>query len=880
MQWYKTSKEKIMESLDAKENGLSKEQRSERLHKDGKNLLSTEKEASELKKFFSHFNDLLIYVLLAAAVLKGISGDFIDMSIILLVVMINAIIGYAQEAKAASSLDSLSAMMSTEAVVLVANEKESVEAETLVTGDIVFLNPGDIIPADLRLFEAYNLVVEEAILTGESTPVTKESKMIDVEMDLGDRTNMVYSGTLVNSGSGKGIVVATGDNTEIGKISQHLKNVGDNETPLIKKMKVLNKQIFYALSVLIIALVIFSLFFRDFTGTELVSAMIALAVSAVPEGLPAVLSIILSVGVSRMARQKAIIKKMPAVETLGSMAVICSDKTGTLTKNEMQVVSVITGNQTLPIEDMKNQELNLNDVEKNHSVKKLIETALYCNDTKITYKNGQREVIGNPTEGALLDWANHMAMVEDEHDISKIPFDSSYKYMATLVEVANQRFIYLKGAPDVLLKMVEHQLENSEIQTFDESYWEQKIGEQAKKGQRILAAAFKEVPKEKDSLTHADLKEEMTLIGLFGIIDPPKKEAIEAVKISQKAGISVKMITGDHKDTAVAIAQEIGLENYDQAVVGSEIEELSDAELKELVQKNDVYARTTPEHKLRLVNAIQANGQIVGMTGDGVNDAPALKQADIGIAMGIKGTQVTQDAADMVLADDNFATITSAVKEGRRVYDNLKKTIYFSLPTAFAQGLLVVISILLDNPLPLTSVQILWLNMVTTITLSFALGFEPLDKEGMLRVPRDPKENILNGYAIFRIIYVSLLLAGLGFFVNGFLENLGKSAPIMQTTLIMTLVFGQVFYMINCREILKFSINKSILANKVLWISLFILLVLQMLLIFAPFMHTALGTTVIGWNHLKVSLLAGIVVFVIVEAEKFITRTIMKKTLI
>ena len=449
--------------------------------------------------------------------------------------------------------------------------------------------------------------------------------------------------------------------------------------------------------------------------------------------------------------------------------------------------------------------------------------------------------------------------------------------MATLVEVNSKRFIYLKGAPDVLLDMVDYQLQGSETIKFTPNYWTEKISEQAKKGQRILAAAFKEVSTDKDSLTHDDLKEGMIMSGLFGIIDPPKKEAIEAVAISKKAGISVKMITGDHKDTAVAIAQEIGLENYGNAIEGKEIEQMSDDELAQIVVNHDVYARTTPEHKLRLVNAIQASGQIVGMTGDGVNDAPALKKADIGIAMGIKGSQVTKDAADMVLADDNFATITTAVREGRRVYDNLKKTIYFSLPTAFAQGLLVVVSILLNRPLPLTSVQILWLNMVTTITLSFALGFEPLESQGMTRAPRNPKENILDRYAVFRIVYVSILLAALGFFVNGFLEGRGSTTEMMQTTLIMTIVFGQVFYMINCREILNFSINKSILSNKVLWLSLLILLVLQVLLIVTPFMHTVLGTALIGWRYIGVSFLAGVAVFIIVEMEKFVTRTVMKK---
>lgn len=876
MNWYQEKGMDVLKQLESLATGLDEKERKDRLEKNGPNVLKEEADKSKLKKFFSHFHDLLIYVLIISAILKGISGDFVDMIIILLVVVINSVIGYVQEAKATDSLKSLTNMMSSEAIILSMGEKKIVESKSLVTGDIVFLNPGDIVPADIRLLQAYNLVVEEAILTGESTPVEKQPHAITEVVDLGDRINMVFSGTLVNSGSGKGIVIGTGDETEIGKISQHLKGIKDSETPLIKKMKILNKQIFYTICVLIVCLAIFSVMFRDFTGNELLSAMIALAVSAVPEGLPAVLSIILSVGVARMAQEKAIIKKIPAVETLGSMGVICSDKTGTLTKNEMHVVAVITSEETLiggqekPLKEL----MDLNLISHNDPLKKMVEVALHCNDTKITYKNGTREVIGNPTEGALLDWANHLAVVEEEHDINKIPFDSSYKYMATLVQIEQRRFIYLKGAPDILLMMVDNQIHKNGVACFNEEYWQSKIKIHALQGQRMLAAAFKEVSKDKDSLSHEDLCSDITLIGLFGIIDPPKQEAIQAVATSREAGISVKMITGDHRDTAVSIAKQIGLENVSEAIEGNEIEQLSDEELKQIVLKHDVYARTTPEHKLRLVNAIQANGMIVGMTGDGVNDAPALKQADIGIAMGIKGTQVTKDAGDMVLADDNFATITIAVSEGRRVYDNLKKTIYFSLPTAFAQGLLVVISILLDRPLPLTSGQILWLNMVTTITLSFALGFEPLAKDAMKKNPRDPKENILDPYAIFRTIYVSLLLAGLGFYVNHFLESQDASPATMQTTLIMTIVFGQVFYMINCREMTKFSINSQILTNKILWLSLLVLFLLQALLIYSPFMHTFLGTQSIRLSHIFASLSAGGIVFVVVELEKLIYRLV------
>ncbi|WP_239256385.1 HAD-IC family P-type ATPase [Listeria ilorinensis] len=861
--WYQQSIQQLLENTATDTKGLTQNERTTRVTQNGYNRLSKGQEESEWKKFFKHFHDLLIYVLIVAGILKGISGSYTEMAIIFLVVVINALIGYVQERKATNSLNSLTNMMSAEATIMSEGQKEIVPAETLVQGDLVLLAPGDIIPADLRIIESYQLVVEEAILTGESTPIEKTVEAIEAEADLGDRTNMAFSGTLVNSGTGKGIVIATGDHTELGKISQNLKEVKQAVTPLIKKMKQLNHQIFYILSALIVFLLFFSLFYHDFAMNEIVSALIALAVSAVPEGLPAVLSIILSMGVSKMAKEKAIIKKMPAVETLGSMSVICSDKTGTLTKNEMTVVSVLTKDG---VSEHTARPIELQN--ENEAFRKLVEIAVYCNDTKIDYHDGKREVIGNPTEGALLEFAHHADLSQKHHLLYKIPFDSAYKYMAVLVKVGGEKFIYLKGAPDVIFSMVGEQIEGHISTGLDRGYWEQIMSEYASKGQRILAGAFKPVSSEKETLTHKDLQNGMILAGLYGIMDPPKKEAVEAVGVCRTAGIRVKMITGDHKDTAIAIAREIGMEHYDQALVGSEIEQMTDVELQDVVMTHDVFARTTPEHKLRLVSAIQSHGHIVGMTGDGVNDAPALKKADIGIAMGIKGTQVTKDASDMVLADDNFATIVKAVKEGRRVYDNLKKTIFFSLPTAFAQGLLVVISLLANMPLPLTSVQILWLNMVTTITLSFALGYEPYAKDVMTRKPRDPKEKILDGYAIVRVAYVSILIAALGFIVEGYLRGQGASTEVIQTALLQTIVFGQAFYMINCRELFKFSLNKSILQNQALWYAVMILFVLQALVIYLSPFHAVMETAALSGYELLLSLGAGLAVFVIVECEK------------
>lgn len=869
--WYQLNLDSLFTEAKSNENGLSQAERDARLSANGPNLLTKGKQETEFQKFIKHFNDLLIYVLIASGILKGAIGAYTEMIIIFLVVVINAIIGYVQERKANNSLSSLTNMMSEDATILIDSQKSVVEASTLVVGDIVLLSPGNIVPADLRIVEAYNLVVEEAILTGESVPIEKNNIAIEGDADLGDRINLAFSGTLVNSGSGKGVVVETGDRTELGKISQSLKSVDQTVTPLIQKMKLLNKQIFGILAILIAFLLVFSLMFRDFSSTELVSAMIALAVSAVPEGLPAVLSIILAMGVGRMAFEKAIIKKMPAVETLGSMSVICSDKTGTLTKNEMSVVSVITKDTvyTELAAPIKWEESSI-------GMQRLLEIGLYCNDTKIDYHNGKREVIGNPTEAALLELSYKANLSQDNHTLYKIPFDSAYKYMATLVSINDKRFIYLKGAPDVLLGMMKLELKGDSSEPLEMQYWDDRIVEFAKKGQRVLAAAFKEVPPQTESFTHDDLNEGMIFAGLYGIIDPPKAEAIEAVGIARAAGISVKMITGDHKETAIAIAKEIGIEHYDKALVGKELEEMSDDELRDVVLTHDVFARTTPEHKLRLVSAIQDHGLIAAMTGDGVNDAAALKKADIGVAMGIKGTQVTKDTADMVLADDNFATIVKAVKEGRRVYDNLQKAIFFALPTAFSQGLLVVISILAGIELPLTPVQILWLNMVTTITLSFALGYEPYAEDVMQRKPRDPKGNILNTYAIIRVTYVSFIIGLLGFLIGGILRNAEADLATIQTTILQTLVFAQAFYMICCREITKFSITPTIKENHVLWYSLGILFVLQIAIIYLPFINTVMETAPLGFKEIGISFLAGLSIFVIVEAEKYFYRKFKK----
>ena len=839
MKWYQLTKEAILSKLQTTDKGIQDIERQQRLESNGFNTIEEKQALKPWQKFFKHFTDLLMIVLLFASILKMITGDYVESAIIFLVVIINGLVGYWQERKAQDSLDGLKQMMGQEAVVLSDGVKATIPNETVVVGDIVSLNAGDVVPADLRLIDVHDLIIEESILTGESEPVEKHAHLIEAESAIGDQTNMAFSGTLVQSGSALGIVVATGSNTEIGKINQALQSIQQQTTPLVKKMNDLNQQLFKGIMVLIVFLIFFSTFKYGMDFNLLFSAMIALIVAMVPEGLPAVLTMILSAGVKEMAEEQAIIKSMPSVETLGSMTVICSDKTGTLTKNEMTVVDVI---------EAEKHSGHLFDIMNN------------CQELKLDDKQTIDDLQGNPTELALLHYVEKAGLTLKTVK-AKIPFNSSYKYMATVHPYGQQDIIYVKGAPEVLMSLANLDKRNL-------SDWQQKVVELAQKGQRVLGFAYKEVDPQAD-IRH-DMLTDLTFAGLAGIIDPPKESAIQAVEACQQAGISVKMITGDHKETAKAIGEQIGLTHTAEVLEGLAIDLMSDDALREAVKHVDVFARTTPEHKLRIVTALQSNGEIVGMTGDGVNDAPALKKADIGIAMGIKGSEVSKQAADMVLADDNFQTISKAVKEGRRIFDNLKKTINFFIPTALAQGFVVIFALLMNRPLPLSPVQILWVNMVTTIALSYALGFEKASADTMNRPPRPTNEGILSAYSLFRIFYVSLLIM----IPSYFLSTQYDGVLVQQTVLLQSIVFAQAVYMINCRELLNPSINKAMFQNRALFISLGILTLLQLGLQFSPLAHTLIGTAQLTLTQISAMLLNALIIFIIVEVEKMITKKI------
>ena len=886
-QAYQQTLAQILEQKQTQPEGLSRAEAAARLQKLGPNALPQKKGKPAWLRFLAHFNDVLIYILLAAAVMTAVMGHWVDTAVILGVTVINALIGYIQESNAEKSLQSIRNMLSSDAQVIRDGKHATIPTTDLVPGDIVVLRAGDRIPADMRLIEAHNLRVEEAILTGESTVVDKHTDALTGDLPLGDRTNMLFSGTTVSAGGGVGVVVATGQATELGRINQMMADVETNRTPLLVQMDKLGKAIFVIILAMMAVLFVFSVLLRDMPMGELLLSLISLAVAAVPEGLPAIISIILSLGVQAMARKRAIIRKLPTVETLGAMTVVCSDKTGTLTMNEMTVKAVITADSCYRVDGDSYEPVgNLYLEGSNEPVKvqpytvleKYLRTIDLCNDSQLVCNElGHWGITGGPTEGALKVLATKASLEPVTTElVAKIPFDSQYKYMATHYKLDAEEWVMVTGAPDVLFALCEQQQTARGLATFDRAYWESEMERFARQGLRMVAAAIKPADIGATTLDHSDLQQGLIFLGIAGMMDPPRPEAVDAIHTCQTAGIRVKMITGDHPQTAMSIGQMLGIHNATEAMTGYQLEHMDDDELAKAAVEYDIFARTSPEHKLRLVKALQKNGEVVGMTGDGVNDAPALRQADVGIAMGIKGTEVTKEAADMVLTDDNFATIASSVKEGRRVYDNLKKTILFIMPTNLAQGLLVVIALLAGNMIPLTPVLILWMNMATSATLSFGLAFEAAERNVMNRPPRKTGQHVMDAFAVWRVAFVGSMIAISAFILEAWLAPRGHSAEFVRTVLLQMLVTAQWLYMINCRNTDGFSINRGLLRNKGIWMVTGVLLLLQLAIIYLPVMQMMFGTEALPARYWFVTLAMGAVMFFIVEIEKRLTRRFRK----
>jgi magnesium-transporting ATPase (P-type) len=885
--WHTESTESAYTLLETSAEGLSEEEVEKRLDQYGPNQLPEAQTRGPFMRFIYQFHNILIYVLLIAGIVTAILGHWVDAGVIFAVVLLNAVIGFVQEGKAENALRAIRQMLSPHAVVIRDSRQITIEAEDLVPGDIVILQSGDKVPADLRLFRIKGLQIQESELTGESMAVEKTTDPVAEESVIGDRRCMAYSGTIVTHGQGSGIVIGTGTQTQIGRISSLVSEVESVTTPLLRQMAQFGRWLTVAILGIALITFAFGLLIRDYSATEMFLAAVSLAVAAIPEGLPAIMTITLAIGVQRMASRNAIIRKLPAVETLGAVTVICSDKTGTLTRNEMTVRTIATATDLFELSGTgydPHGAISLSDrdvlAEERPLLQEVARAAMLCNDASLEQKNSEWLVHGDPMEGALLV-AGLKAGLDMETEAKQyprtdlIPFESEHRFMATLHhDHAGDTFIFLKGAPEQILEMCTHQRSVNGDQSLDKNYWIDRIEELAAQGQRVLSIAFKPANPKQMELEFSDLENGLIILGMIGLIDPPREEAIEAVHICDRAGIRVKMITGDHGATARAIAQQLKLVNTDDVLTGAELELLNEDELRQRVLDVDIYARVNPEHKLRLVRLLQGHGLIVAMTGDGVNDAPALKRADVGTAMGHNGTEAAKEAAEMVLADDNFASITHAVEEGRTVYDNLKKAILFILPTNGGEALIILAAIAFGfHQMPLIPVQILWVNMVTAVTLALSLAFEPPEQNVMQRPPRDAQEPILTSYLIWRVAYVSIILMGGTFGLFLWEMEQGASIEHARTVAVNTLIMFEIFYLFNSRYITDSILNwEGVTGNRYVLIAIAILIILQLGFTYLAPMQSLFGTTAIDFTiWLRIIFVASSVLF-LVEFEKYVVR--------
>lgn len=895
---YALAVDDVAEALGTGLEGLSSAAAADRLEVHGPNLLPEPKRKPAILRFLAHFNDTLIYILLGAAAVKAIMQDWLDFWVIMSVAIINAVIGYVQEGRAEKALAGIRGMLSADASARRDGGWVTVAAADLVPGDVVRLAPGDKVPADLRLFQSFQLRIDESALTGESVPSSKSADPVAADAGVGDRASMAFSGTIVVAGQGRGIVTGTGAATEIGKIQSLVGEAGSLDTPLTKQLADFGRVLTLVILGMAVVMLAIGRFVHGMPFGELISATVGFAVAAIPEGLPALVTITLAIGVQQMAKLHAITRKLPAVEALGSVTTVCSDKTGTLTRNEMTVRRIVTRVQAYGVSGLgydPRGEIKPDGVEADApdrpapDLAAILAVATLCNDAHIVRdapaatedaadtSAGRWSLVGEPTEGALKVVAMKGGVTsEGTRRVGVLPFDSANKLMATVNESADHsRAILVKGAPDRLLERSSGQRGASGTEPLDLALWGSVIDELSAQGLRVLAAARRPVARTFDHVELDDLHD-LEFLGVWGILDPPRPEAIDAIADCHTAGIRVKMITGDHAGTALAISREMGLvpDGEDVHVItGTELEALSQEQLKEVVREVDVYARTSPEHKIRIVRALQAHDEVVAMTGDGVNDAPALTRANVGIAMGIKGTEATKEAAEIVLADDNFATIRSAIREGRRIYDNLRKSIVFLLPTNGAQSLVILVAVVFGIALPLTPVQVLWVNMVTAVTLSLALAYEPGEKGIMRRPPRPPGGSIINLRELGFVLVVSLLIGGatLGVFYS--VVAAGTDLPYARTEAVAMLALGQLAYLFNCRFLTRSSITFDVFrGNRVVWWSALALIVLQLVYTYAPFMNDLFDSRPLTLQSWLLPLGLSVVLFFAIELLKLVRR--------
>ena len=821
-QWHHLPNQEVFQQLRSSlETGLTSAEATQRQERYGPNELKGKPGKSPILRFLLQFHQPLLYILLIAGTIKAFLGEWVNAGVIWGVTVINAIIGFVQESKAESAIAALASSVRTDATVLRDGQKVQIPSTELVPGDVVLLTSGDKVPADLRLMTARNLQVNESALTGESVAVEKragtEAPLLQPDAPLAERTNMAYAGSFVTFGQGRGIVVAIGNTTETGRISQLMEQSTNLTTPLTRKFDKFSRKLLYI--ILGVAALTFAVGLgRGNSWVSMFEAAVALAVSAIPEGLPAVVTITLAIGVSRMARRHAIVRKLPAVETLGGATVICSDKTGTLTENQMTVQAIYAGGQNYTVTGggyapdgeirWDEKPVNLTDFPV---LEECLKAGLLCNDSHLEEKEGQWKVVGDPTEGGLIVVANKAGLTQPDLEremprIEVIPFESEFQYMASLHEntgsrdVSSSKIIYVKGSVEAILSRSHKGLDaEGQLTALDQEAVHREVEAMAQQGLRVLAFAKKSVPTHQNSVDHPDIETDLIFIGLQGMIDPPRQEAINAVQACQEAGIQVKMITGDHAVTARAIASRMGFNKNGEVLgfTGQELSQMDQQELATAVEDGVVFARVAPEQKLRLMEALQSKGEIVAMTGDGVNDAPALKQADIGIAMGQAGTEVAKEAADMILTDDNFASIEAAVEEGRTVYRNLQKAIAFILPVNGGESMTILISVLLARELPILSLQVLWLNMVNSIAMTVPLAFEPKSDREMERPPRNPNEPLLSSNLLKRILVISIFNWILIFGMFEWIRRTTGDINLARTMAIQALVAGRIFYLLS-----------------------------------------------------------------------------------
>ncbi|MEA3383659.1 MAG: cation-transporting P-type ATPase [Campylobacterota bacterium] len=883
--WHSIDSYEVLEIFETdKDDGLGTLSIKHREEFFGKNILKQKKQSSKLEKFFMQFHNALIYILLAASFITGYLGEWVDSGVIFGVVIINVVIGYIQEVKAQEAIESLKNMMTTQAVVVRDGKKLNISSVDIVPGDIVLLESGSKVPADMRLLEIKDLKVDESMLTGESLAAIKNIDIFNQDTTLNDRKNMVYSGTFVTYGRAKGVVVATAEHTEIGKIANLIDNTTSLETPLTQKISSFSK----VLLVVILGLAFFTFLvglIRDNSAVETFMASVALAVGAIPEGLPAAVTITLAIGVSRMAKKNAIIRKLPAVETLGSVTTICSDKTGTLTQNKMFVTNIycskkrysVTGTGYEPYGEFFKDEEKIESFDD--SFTEILKAGYLCNESYLVNDNENYKINGDPTEGALIVSALKAGLIEHQLNsnnprVDILPFESDRQYMATINKDTqnNENIIYLKGSIEKTLEICDFELVDDVQVKIDKDTVLKQAEEYASLGLRVLAIAKKITLK--DTITDDELKDGFILIGLQAMMDPPRAEAIEAVKECHEAGINIIMITGDHPLTAFSISKMMTIVSNDTSfngsvLQGSELFKLTDSELIEKVATVKVFARVEPEQKLRIVDALQARGEIVAMTGDGVNDAPALKQANIGIAMGLGGTEVAKEASDMILSDDNFSSIAHAVKEGRNVFDNLIKFITWTLPTNLGEGLVILFAIMLGLTLPILPVQILWINMATAIMLGLMLVFEPEEENIMQRKPRDPRQSILTKSMVVQMLLVGFYMLVASYSMFSYAISSGYNVEYARTIAVNIFVFTELFYLFSCKELHQSIFKTNIFNNKYLLYGVGLMAISQIAFTHTEFMNTMFKSEALDISSWIAIVVVSFCVLFVVELKRY-----------